>query len=263
VVVVKMKNEEKIIWKQPVDLSNVEGTNVLEEELKSLQAVDFVILRGPAGIGKTFSSILWGKENNYDVFVFEASGDMSFFDAVGFYVIKNGEMIFLASDITSAVKNAEKNKTLLIFDEINLLPPSVLKSLGGLFDFRKSINTPVGRLVAPDGQLKIIGTMNSETESAGYSLDPALQSRAVVINIGKVVVERMVRFGVIDELTAKIMTETGFRFSLREAEQVLKLSSVYGVERAFSMVLGKYDEEIRKQIREAINVIIGRDIGGD
>jgi MoxR-like ATPase len=262
-VVVGMKNEEKIIWKQPVDLSNVEGVNVLGEELKALEVIDFIILSGPAGVGKTFSSLLWAKQNGYDAFVYECSSDASFFDVVGYYIVKDGEMIFLASDITSAVKNAERNRTLLIFDEINLLPPSVLKSLGGLFDFRKSINTPVGRFVAPDGQLKIIGTMNSETESAGYSLDPALQSRAVVINIGKVVVERMVKFGIIDELTAKIMTETGFRFSLREAEQVLKLSSVYGVERAFSIVLGKYDEEVRKQIKEAINVIIGRDIGGD
>jgi MoxR-like ATPase len=260
-VVVGMKNEEKIIWKQPVDLSNVEGTNVLEEELKSLQAVDFVILRGPAGIGKTFSSLLWAKQNGYDAFVYECSSDASFFDVVGYYIVRDGEMQFLASDVSSALKNSERKKTLLIFDEINLLPPAVLKAVGGLFDFRKSINTPVGRFYS-DGNLKIVGTMNSETESAGYSLDPALQSRAVVINlsIGKVV-ERMIKLGIVDEITGKILAETGFRFSLREAEQVLKLSSVYGVEKAFSIVIGKYDEEVRKQVKEAISIVIGRDIG--
>lgn len=245
--------ENNVIWKKPIKVEGYIDEDIYIPELEKLiNAWDFIILRGYAGIGKTYNSIVYGAKNNYDIYIFECSSDMSYYDVLGGFVLKNNETVYNASSILSAVYNSQKKKTLLIIDEINLLSPAVLKALNSLFDFRKSIDSPIGRIMA--GELKIIATMNKEMESAGYPLDIAVQSRAVIYEID---IEKYVNIlktkNIIDDKSAEILKLSKFMVSIRELQQVKALitAGFTNIE-ALNILLMKYDIEKRKQIKEIL-----------
>jgi hypothetical protein len=143
-----------------------------------------------------------------------------------------------------------------------LLPQTVLKDIGSIFDFRKAVETPIGRLYG-NGNLKVIGTANSEQESAGFELDIALQSRALIYNIdAKEMSKRLQKAGMVDELTAKLISETDGVFSLREAQQVLALSPIYGPQKAMKIVVNKFtNEERKKLVTNSVIAVLGEERG--
>jgi len=252
-------------WKQPVKLDDIETNfNSLDEELKSLDGWDFIIVRGPAGIGKTYGSLEWAKVKSHDAFVQECSGDMGFFDLVGSWMFDGqAGAVYQAGIVASAMMNAQNGKpTLLVMDEINLLPQTVLKDIGSIFDFRKAVETPIGRIYG-NGNLKIVGTANSEQESAGFELDVALQSRATIFTLdAKEMSKRLLKAGMVDELTAKLIAETDGIFSLREAQQVLALSPIYGPQKAMKIVVNKFtNDERKKVVTNAVIAVLGEERG--
>ncbi len=228
----------------------------LIDKLELINLFDFTIYKGYAGIGKTSSVESWAKREGYDVFEIVCSQDMNTFDLVGSYIIRGNDMVFAATQITSAVVNSQTRKTLLIIDEINLLQPEVLKSLNNLTDFRKSVDTVVGRFTGKN--LKIVGLMNVEAASAGNELDITAASRAVVHTADvAAITAKLIKAGVITKQLGEVFKSTSFAFGLREAKQ-LKVLVSSGMPNAVSLLLDKYnDDELREQIKQAFVIVYG------
>lgn len=267
---------DNVRWKEPVDLTDIDATaDAMEEEHKILNRLRFLIIRGPAGVGKTYGGLVWAKQNKYDVFIQECSGDMGYYDMIGSNMFDGkGGAIYNAGVVASAVHNASEGKpTLLVLDEINMLPQTVLKEVGSLFDFRQAVETPIGRMTAkkemnPDGSvktfyLKIIGTANSEAESAGFELDVALQSRAMIVTLeAKEMARRLKKAQLADDASCRLIGETNGVFSLREIEQVQALSQEFGPEKAMKLVVNKYtNPERQKLVRNAVMMVFGPEAG--
>lgn len=262
-------------WKSPVTfvpgtVYNVETkqemspVNFLDEELRALEGVDFLILRGPAGIGKTYGPSLWAHQNGYEIFIQECSGDMGYYDLIGSNTMgETGGMVFQAGVVASAMKNAQDGKkTMLVLDEVNLLPEAVLKAIGSVFDYRKAVETPIGRLYG-NGNLKIVGTCNSEQESAGFELDIALQSRAIIFHLeAEEISKRFIREKMVPSKTGRLIGASDGAFSLREVQQVMQLAPIYGPERAMQIVTRKFvSEERKKLVSNAVKRVYGEEQG--
>jgi hypothetical protein len=255
--------EGKVNWKEPVDLSRIEsGFNPLAHELMVLECYDFEIIRGPAGFGKTWDAYLWAKQAGYDAYVQECSSEHGYFDLVGSWLLDGEGAVYQAGVVASAMKHAQDgNKTLLIMDEINLLTQPTMKAIDSVFDHRKSVETPIGRLYG-NGNLKVLGTCNSEQESAGFELDVSSVSRAVLWTLdAKQLADRFLEGGLCGKTDAKLMAETQGVYSLRESGQIMALAPKYGPEEAMRIVVNKYpNEEKKKLVREAVRLILGEPI---
>jgi len=268
----------KVIWRDPLksELYGKSWEELLKEELvlepvlpsKYLDLINpmfAVVFKAPAGMGKTTSLINWGIKNGFDVYLQECSPDMQKEDFMGSWTIIGNETVFFAGEAPSAFNRAamyseeakrtgkEPRKVLLIFDEINLIQPAVIKAMGSIFDARKYFNVPTGRIEAGDN-LYIVGTMNAEEDSAGYILDPAFRSRVLMVTISinemiKSYKEHGVDYGSTSETW---MRDTNGKISLRELEQLAYLTAVKQVKLndAVDYVIQKFDEEDRKQVSE-------------
>jgi hypothetical protein len=255
--------ELKVRWKEPVQLDDIDvSTNLLKDELQALEVWPFVIFRAPAGFGKTYNVLVDAKKKGYDAYVQECSGDMGFYDLIG-APIQDGQggAVYQAGQVASAVHRAQEgHKTVLIMDEINLLPANVLKDIGSVLDFRHWVDTPIGRLYG-NKHLMVVGTANSEMESAGFELDVALQSRAVIFTMApKDMASRMKEAKFVDNSGERLVGDTGGLYSLREIQQVQALVPVYGKKRAMKIIVNKWtDPEKIKKLTNAISVIYGKD----
>ncbi len=264
----------EIKWREPLLLDGKdEEEPVIEDKVLNMMNNYFgVVIQAPAGMGKTSSIINYARKKKWEVFIQECSSDMTAEDFIGAWTIEGGETVFLAGETSSAFHRAseleqlkkdgkadEDATVLLLLDEVNLIQPAVIKSLGSLFDARKYVNTPFGRIMCGDS-LVIAGTMNSEEDSAGYILDPAFKSKVVIV---KLTVADMVRYflklKLFPESICKLIEQTNGRMSIREAEQLSVLTVVKKMDRedALKYVIQKYDEEEAKQIMEVWTLLSG------
>lgn len=255
---------EEVLWKEPIKLGSSE-TKPAIEEVELLNPDVPIVFKGTAGSTKTFSLLLYGEKAGYDVFMQECASNSDFADLMGTWILGDGgKMVFNATQLTSAFKNSSNGKkTLLILDEINLVPMDTLKSINSIFDRRKWIDTPIGRLYGGEN-LIIAGTMNSEEDSAGNELDVALRSKVIVIEVDASKALR--NTGVLDERMIKLIENSGYRISIREFEQMSVLatkmialgeSKESAVKKAKNYVLQKFDRYVRLQIEQAYKAIGG------
>ncbi len=260
-----MKSEIERVWKEPIVWDGSVETKPLEplmdaKDITLLQNRMYpVIYRGAAGVGKTRSLLDWGLLNGYNVYIQECSSDMVASDLTGKWGLKGGETVYLMGETASALQASnESKKVLLLFDEINLLPQVVLKGIGSVFDFRLSINTDLGRIEGNEENIVIAGTMNSEVDSGGYDLDPALRSRCIVCDVKyEEMFRKICKLEGFDERWSKLMIGTRGLFSLRELEQIAQLTNVckFTIEEAFSYILMKYPEQDRDIIKNQREVV--------
>ncbi len=250
----------KIMWQAPTTRSSGEAVLL---DMRVSDVWPFTIHRGYAGLGKTASLINWGMKNGYKVYVHGASSDQDLFDYVGSYIVKGNEMIFQASAITSAVEESKRSKVLLVIDEINQMTPEVTKALASLFDDHRTVRIPGGEINGSSANLRIIGTMNKEADSAGSPLDPAFKSRAIIADVdGDKVVKALIKEGEITPNLGKVMRDTNYRFAIREVRQLKALMSVMPGEEALETLVQKYDEgEDRNLVIQAFRNVYGAKLG--
>ena len=268
----EIREEIKIVWREPLRANEKEEPLIPERLLNIINTSVPVIYTAPSGIGKTSSLINYGFEKNHSIFIQECSNDMLASDLTGKWGIKNNETIFLASEIASALflskkyeeeynslieeeKKQGKKMVMLIIDEINLLAPAVMKGIGSVFDSRKYLNTDIGRIYGASEHLLIVGTMNSESDSAGYSLDPAVRSRFIIAAVDtKDVIDKIANTYSLQPEVIKLIKDSNSLFSIREIEQLIILNVIkkFTMKEAFDIILSKYEEEQKKFMMDLV-----------
>lgn len=269
----------KIVWREPLVVREEQEALIPEKYLDLTDNDDIpVLFSANAGVAKTSSIINYTHKKGYPLFIQECSSDMLATDLVGKWTIKGTETVYMAGECTSAlhyscmlkeqfdqkygnIEGDEREKALekfpkvyLLLDEINLLPPIVMKGLGSLFDARKYLNTDGPRIMGEREFLRVVGTMNAESMSAGFSLDPAVRSRFLILKIK--VTEILTKLQSEHQLSQDIIdliTQTDALFSIREVEQlsVLKTKGV-AMEEGLRLILQKYEEEDLKTVKNAL-----------
>jgi len=273
---VKRGVDTPIIWGKPVNefFVDSEGNPMREpllDEVKFIGVVTPTIFRGVASSTKTMSVIYHGIKAGYEVYKQPCSEDMTRVDLLGSLSLVNNETVLLASPMLTALKrSSEGAKVLILFDEINLLSPSVLKSINGIMDEQRGLVTEYGTFRLNESST-VVGTMNIEYDSAGYDLDPQLRSRALIIDVNlnkaidKLVKETRSEEGArkykikLGASAGEIIKQTNGAVGLRELTQMLSLVNKLGmtVEEALEVVLMKYEGESRRKIKEIVKLNFG------
>lgn len=246
-------DEKSIVWANP--LAPVEYDDILlENELGFLNPLYMTIIRAPSGTAKTTSLYRWGWKNGYEVYVSHCSPDMERADFLGHYTIVNGDTIYVASPLMTAMYRSAEHKVLFIFDEVNLVQPIIMKSLGDALDVTHQLtDTVAGNIRANSDNIVFAGTMNSEVDSTGYELDVSTISRSIVIDVDINEIAKRLKSKV--GKFANIFVETQGKLSIRDIEQMSYLLKEKKMEffAALDIVLNKYDKEFKKQVRDIIN----------
>jgi MoxR-like ATPase len=269
----KKVEEIKVSWREPLVIKDNVDPLIPDRLLKIMNTEVAVVYQANTGIGKTTSIINYSAKNNYSIFVQECSNDMLASDLTGKWGIQNGDTVYLASEITSAFRlsyqygeeykslspedqaKTPKKMVMLLLDEFNLLPPAVMKGIGSVFDTRKYINTDVGRVYANSDHLIIVGTMNAETDSAGFALDPAIRSKFIIVTVSvEDVINTIAKTYSLPNELVELVKRSNTLFSIREIEQLVLLSVEKGfsVRESLDILLGKYEEEQRKYLNNLI-----------
>jgi len=265
-----------IIWSEPINKFFVDENGNPErepllDEVKYIGVVSPLIFRGVASSTKTMSTIYYGIKAGYEIYKQPCSPDMTRQDLLGTMTLVEGKTVLLASPLLSGLKaSSDGKKVLILFDEINLLPPIVLKSINGVMDEQRGLVTEYGTFRLND-ESAVVGTMNVEFDSAGFDLDPQLRSRALVVDVDldsavdKLVEETQTNEGVqkykieLTKSTGEIIKQTKGQIGLRELYQVYRLVTKLGMSKndALNVVLMKFEEEQRRKIKEIIKLNFG------
>lgn len=128
----------------------------------------FKIYYGAAGTGKTTKAI---QEANGNCMVCHSAMLPS--DLMEDFKFENGKATF----IPSALQNAMENGTIIVLDEINLLPFESLRFLQTILDGKKQFEYK-GKTVHINDGFKIIGTMNLKVNGSTFCLPDPLVDRA-------------------------------------------------------------------------------------
>ncbi len=161
----------------------------LEElsEILNLQADNhrgIAILAGEAGTGKNVLIDILASLSNREVVTIAcnkntAKEDLTF----EFYYDPEKGTYKIPSKLVEAI---QKPGTIVIFDEINTLPPGVVKMLNATFDYRRTMFINEGgqeKRIDVDPSVLFVGTMNPQNYQGVAPLSPEVKSRARIIDV--------------------------------------------------------------------------------
>lgn len=253
----KTKKQEKKIDDDSEDLNGVVlveigGVKTLVQKpmYSDVQGVEFedvfraldlssevpVVLQGEKGIGKSYTALVWLKERNIPYFRIDCSEDMTSLDMLGSFIVLNGEVYYKMSALGSALYWASQGKEVaVLFEELNVLPPSVLKGMNSLFDFKRSLLIPELGKVLGGKSLRIIATINYSSYQGTYDFSSDVRSRMIIANIigedkrkkllkydfGKLSDEEKFLIKVFDELNKQVAND--YRIEYRDIQKFLKI----------------------------------------
>lgn len=179
------KMKIKSYWDVPELWNHIKITPYILENLKKLISLagnqivrqDWIwILEWEAWVGKNVLIDIFAHHTNRPVFTFACNKRASKEDLTYQWLINENGTYKLHSKVYEAIKTPW---AILVFDEINTLPPEVIKLLNGLFDYRRTLTMSYDNEHQKSlDDVLIFGTQNSEHYDWTQKLPQDVSSRA-------------------------------------------------------------------------------------
>ncbi len=154
-------------------------TALVKEQLEYEEGI--LILEGDAGVGKNFLVEVFSALTNRPLFIVPCNSKMEKEDITFMYEFdprRGTKRVY--SDIVKALKTPG---AVIYLDEINTLPPSLVKIFNPLFDYRRYLVLSYGEVVKARPDVVIVGGMNPQNYLGVSELPQDIKSRADVLFI--------------------------------------------------------------------------------
>jgi len=152
-------------------------TSLVKEQLEYEEGI--LILEGDAGVGKNFLVEVFSALTNRPLFIVPCNSKMEKEDITFVYEFdpKRGTKR-VYSDIVKALRTPG---AVIYLDEINTLPPSLVKIFNPLFDYRRYLVLSYGEVIKARPDVIIVGGMNPQNYLGVSELPQDIKSRADVM----------------------------------------------------------------------------------
>jgi len=154
-------------------------TSLIKEQLEYEEGL--VILEGDAGVGKNFLVEVFSALTNRPLFIVPCNSRMEKEDITFLYEFdpKRGTRK-VYSDIVKALQTPG---AVIYLDEINTLPPSLVKIFNPLFDYRRYLILSHGEVIKAHPEVVLLGGMNPQNYLGVSELPQDIKSRADILYI--------------------------------------------------------------------------------
>ena len=154
-------------------------TALVREQLEFGEGI--LILEGDTGVGKNFLVEVFASLTGRPLFTVACNSRMEKEDVTYLYEFdpKRGTRR-VYSDLVRALRTPG---AIVYFDEINTLPPSLVKMFNPLFDYRRRLILPQGEAVRAHREVLLVGGMNPQNYLGVSELPQDIKSRADVLYI--------------------------------------------------------------------------------
>lgn len=138
-----------------------------------------LILEGEAGVGKNVNVDMFAHFTNRESFTFSCNFQSEKEDLT--YAFKYDPARGSYQVDSKLLEMLQTPGAIIVLDEINTLPPGVLKMLNPLLDYRRTLYLPDGREIKADPSVVVVGTMNPQHYLGVKPLSPEVKSRARIM----------------------------------------------------------------------------------
>ncbi|WP_461829496.1 AAA family ATPase [Aquifex sp.] len=154
-------------------------TSLVKEQLEYQEGI--LILEGDAGVGKNFLVEVFSALTNRPLFIVPCNSKMEKEDITFVYEFdpKRGTKR-VYSDLVKALKTPG---AVIYLDEINTLPPSLVKIFNPLFDYRRYLVLSYGEVVKARPDVILVGGMNPQNYLGVSELPQDIKSRADIMYV--------------------------------------------------------------------------------
>jgi MoxR-like ATPase len=248
----------------------------LHEIYKRIAYNSHLILKGPKGDGKTLSVLTFAAQTQTPIVIQECSEDTKAYHLMGSQTLLGDETVYVLGALPTAIDVAnEVGKCILLFEEINALPPGVQKQLNAITDFRQMVSMPhIGRTykTKPGCKLWVVGTMNPSVYGGTYDLNEDLKSRFEEIEVSyhsmkqEKEILRAVCGNLVDDKMLDLLIRfakdtrqktTAYSISTRDLVRLVQTVSVVGLDVALQMVVCKFEGEDRDVVLKRMASVFG------
>lgn len=164
----------------PWFVQNLESfASLIKEQLDYREGI--LILEGDAGVGKNFLVEVFSALTNRPLFIVPCNSKMEKEDITFAYEFdprRGTKRVY--SDLVKALRTPG---AVIYFDEINTLPPSLVKIFNPLFDYRRHLVLSYGEVVRAGPDVILVGGMNPQNYLGVSELPQDIKSRADVLYI--------------------------------------------------------------------------------
>ncbi len=152
-------------------------TSLIKEQLMYSEGI--LILEGDAGVGKNFLVEVFSALTNRPLYIIPCNSKMEKEDITFVYEFdpKRGTKR-VYSDLVKALQTPG---AVIYFDEINTLPPGMVKLFNPLFDYRRYLTLPTGEVIKAHREVVLVGGMNPQNYLGVSELPQDIKSRADII----------------------------------------------------------------------------------
>ncbi len=154
-------------------------TAIVKEQM--LYSEGILILEGDAGVGKNFLVEVFSALTNRPLYIVPCNSKMEREDITFVYEFdpKRGTKR-VYSDLVKALQTPG---AVIYFDEINTLPPGMVKLFNPLFDYRRYLTLPTGEVIKAHKEIILVGGMNPQNYLGVSELPQDIKSRADILFI--------------------------------------------------------------------------------
>ncbi|MEN3028540.1 MAG: AAA family ATPase [Aquificaceae bacterium] len=153
--------------------------SLIKEQL--LYGEGILILEGDAGVGKNFLVEVFSALTNRPLYIVPCNSKMEKEDITFLYEFdprRGTRRVY--SDLVKALQTPG---AVVYFDEINTLPPGMVKLFNPLFDYRRYLSLPTGEVIKAHRDVVLVGGMNPQNYLGVSELPQDIKSRADILYI--------------------------------------------------------------------------------